>query len=69
MSNEEDHGSRVVRSLIAGGLGVLPTLAGIEFSGLMTDWRAGVFACFVSFFGGFVIRLAIEYGIPAPSPG
>ena len=69
MSNEDDHGSRIIRSVIAGGLGVLPTLAGIEISGLMTDLGAGAFACFVSFFGGFIIRLAIEYGVQTPSSG
>ena len=68
MSGDEDHRGRVIRSLIAGGIGVIPTLTGIGAAGLLTDLSTGALACIISFFAGCFLRLAVEYGVTVPNP-
>jgi len=68
MSNEGDHRGRVIRSVVAGGACLAPTLVGIGAAGLLADWSTNTLACFISFLVGFLQRLTVEYGITVPSP-
>ena len=64
--SDEDQTSRVIRSMIAGGMGLAGTLIGLGATGLLTDLNTGALACFISFFFGFIMRMGVEYGVSAP---
>ena len=64
--SEETTTSRVIRSLIAGGMGLAGTLIGLGATGLLKDFNTGALACFISFFFGFIMRMGVEFGVTAP---
>ncbi len=64
--SEETHGIRIIRSMIAGGMGLAGTLIGLGATGLLKDLNTGALACLISFFFGFIMRMGVEYGISSP---
>ena len=67
MSNEVNHTDRIVRSLIAGIMGLANTLVALGATGLLADMKTGIFACFISFVVGCSLRLGVEYGVTTPN--
>jgi len=61
--SDEERGSPIIRSLIAGGMGMAGTLAAIGTTGLTSDWKTGLVACGISLFVGFILRMGVEYGV------
>jgi len=64
--SDETPGTPIIRSLIAGGMGLAGTLIGLGATGLLTDLNTGALACLISFFFGFIMRMGVEYGISVP---
>ncbi len=68
MSNDNS-GSPIIRSVIAGGMGMAGTLAALGATGLTNDWKTGLVACAISLFVGFMLRMGVEYGVAVAPPG